>query len=65
MGRTISAYIVNFARSGDPNGTGLAAWPRYDATRRKRARAELERILAAPGLSGDLREMVERMLAAG
>lgn len=32
MGRTISAYIVNFARSGDPNGTGLAAWPRYDAT---------------------------------
>jgi len=32
MGRTISAYIVNFARSGDPNGTGLAAWPRYDAS---------------------------------
>jgi hypothetical protein len=29
MGRTISAYIVNFARTGDPNGKGLPAWPRY------------------------------------
>jgi aminopeptidase N len=45
--------------------TAFETWPRYDATRRKRARTELERMLAAPGLSGDLREMVERMLAAG
>jgi len=29
MGRTISAYIVNFARTGDPNGKGLPDWPRY------------------------------------
>ena len=29
MGRTISAYVVNFARTGDPNGPGLPAWPRY------------------------------------
>ena len=29
MGRTISAYIVNFAKTGDPNGAGLPAWPRY------------------------------------
>ena len=29
MGRTISAYIANFARTGDPNGAGLPAWPRY------------------------------------
>jgi aminopeptidase N len=40
-------------------------WPRYDAARRKLAKAELDRILTAPGLSGDLREMVERMRAAG
>jgi aminopeptidase N len=45
--------------------TAFETWPRYDATRRKHARTELERMLAAPGLSGDLREMVERMLAAG
>lgn len=30
MGRTISAYVVNFARTGNPNGTGLPQWPRYD-----------------------------------
>ncbi|MFM7445267.1 MAG: aminopeptidase N C-terminal domain-containing protein, partial [Tabrizicola sp.] len=45
--------------------TAFETWPRYDVTRRKLARVELERMLAAPGLSGDLREMVERMLAAG
>ncbi|WP_395394261.1 carboxylesterase family protein [Novosphingobium sp. BL-8A] len=26
MGRTISAYVANFAKTGDPNGAGLPAW---------------------------------------
>ncbi|WP_333815421.1 aminopeptidase N [Tabrizicola sp.] len=45
--------------------TAFETWPRYDAARRRLAKAELDRMLAASGLSGDLREMVERMLAAG
>jgi aminopeptidase N len=45
--------------------TAFETWPRYDAARRRHAKAELERVLATPELSADLREMVERMLAAG
>lgn len=30
IGRAISAYLVNFATSGDPNGDGLPIWRRYD-----------------------------------
>jgi para-nitrobenzyl esterase len=32
MSRAMSAYLVNFAKSGDPNGAGLPAWPRYTRT---------------------------------
>jgi para-nitrobenzyl esterase len=29
VGKIASAYIVNFAKTGDPNGAGLTQWPRY------------------------------------
>jgi aminopeptidase N len=45
--------------------TAFETWPRYDAARRKLAKRELSRIMTTPGLSGDLGEMAERLLAAG
>ncbi|RYU89209.1 carboxylesterase family protein [Mucilaginibacter terrigena] len=32
LANTISSYWVNFAKTGNPNGTGLLAWPAYNNT---------------------------------
>jgi para-nitrobenzyl esterase len=29
MGKAMSGYLVNFAKTGNPNGSGLATWPVY------------------------------------
>ena len=33
MSRRLSGAFANFARHGDPNGSGLPSWPRYEPTR--------------------------------
>ena len=33
VSRMTQSYWVNFARTGDPNGTGLPAWPRFDPSK--------------------------------
>ena len=34
MSKTLQSYFVNFIKTGDPNGAGLAAWPTYDKGQR-------------------------------
>jgi len=47
----VQTYWTNFARTGDPNGGNLPAWPQYDAVKR----GYLELTNAGPVVKSDLR----------
>ena len=64
LARRWSDTIIAFARTGDPNGAGLPAWPRYTAERRETlvldANPRIER-----DLGPEARELWERFTGGG
>jgi para-nitrobenzyl esterase len=42
LAKTMNAYWANFAKTGDPNGQGLPAWPRYEKQKEQVLDIELE-----------------------
>ncbi|QOY88145.1 carboxylesterase/lipase family protein [Paludibaculum fermentans] len=50
----VQGYWVNFAKSGDPNGSGLPKWPKYESTKRE----YLELSNEGPVVKSDLRGKV-------
>ncbi len=55
-------YWANFARTGDPNGSGLPAWPRYEAATRSVLHLD-ETIHAAPDSLRPRYEALEAFVA--
>ena len=64
LARRWSDTVIAFARTGDPNGAGLPAWPRYTAERRETLVLD-----ANPSIERDLgpeaRELGERFTGGG
>jgi para-nitrobenzyl esterase len=48
----VQRYWTNFAKTGDPNGSNLPVWPKYDVVRR----AYLELTNAGPIIKSNLRK---------
>jgi para-nitrobenzyl esterase len=48
LGRQMRAYWINFVRNGNPNGSGLPAWPRFSA-----AQPVVRKLSSYGGVSAD------------
>lgn len=64
LAHTVSAYWVNFVKTGDPNGHGLASWSRFDARNPRIMRLDVEAV-AQPMLPQPKLEAVRGFLAQG
>lgn len=54
----VSSYWVNFAKTGDPNGGGLPAWPKYQVSRDQVMEFGSE-VSAVPHPRGDVLDLFE------
>jgi para-nitrobenzyl esterase len=62
----IESYWTNFAKTGDPNGNGLATWPKLDATGRYLIFTEEGQAVVSPGpLRGPECDLYRQILAVG
>jgi para-nitrobenzyl esterase len=58
----MTSYWANFARTGDPNGPGLPAWPRYEAGNRRVLHLD-DTIRAAPDTTRARYEVLDAIAA--
>jgi para-nitrobenzyl esterase len=62
LARAMSAYWVQFAVSGDPNGAGRPAWPKYTAAADEHVEFG-DQIMVKTGLRKDAADLFERIAA--
>jgi len=59
-GHALAGYLVNFVRTGDPNGPELPAWPKFDAAKFELMNFTLEGPVFGPDPRAARIELVER-----